>query len=166
MAKNDVKIVKNPYNSLPTITCLVDDRTTTSDTQIFAGEPVKIYGEQDGNYATHMATAEPEIGTDITIGIAASDSTETSTAEGTVEVYLPLPGVIYRCNAHTSSNLDDGIVFDCVTFDLTGTTYTINENEGSDENVHGLRIVDYDATNGTVDFTINPRGTILGDLNA
>jgi hypothetical protein len=85
---------------------------------------------------------------------------------GTVEVFLPLPGVVYRCKATTPANLADGIVLDCVTFDLNSTTYTVDENEGSDENVHGLRIVSYDATAGTVDFTINPRATILGDLNA
>ena len=166
MAKNDVRIVHNPYNSAATKTFLVDDQTTTSDTTIYPGEPLKIYGAEGGNYVTHMATGDPEIGTDITVGIAASQSTETTTAEGTVDVYLPLPGIIYECAATTPANLADGILFDCVTFDLTGTTYTVNENEASDENVQGLRILDYDATAGTVQFTINPRGTILGDLNA
>ena len=166
MAKNDVRIVHNPYNSAVTSTRLVDDRTTTSDTAIYVGEPLKIYGGQHGNYATHMANGDPAIGTDITIGIAASDSTETATAEGTVEVYLPLPGIIYECAATTPANLADGVVLDCVTFDLTGIIFTVDEDEGSDENVHGLRIIGYDATAGTVQFTINPRGTILGDLNA
>jgi hypothetical protein len=163
MAKNDVKIVDTGgYSNVPTRTFLVDDRTTSSDTQIFAGEPVKL----STNFAAHLATGDPEIGTDVVIGIAASDSTETSTADGTVEVYMPLPGVVYRCKAHTSTNLAVGIVLDTVTFDLTGTTYTVNEDEGTDENVHGLRILGYDATAGTVDFTINPRCTILGDQNA
>lgn len=167
MSKNDVTIVSHGPGAVPTITCLVDDRTTTSDTQIFAGEPVKIYGGQGGNYATHLADGDPEIGTDIVIGIAASDSTETASANGSVEVYLPIPGVIYRCKANTASNIAEGILFDCVTFDVAaGPVYTVDENEGSDENVHGLRIVGYNATDGTVDFVINPRGTILGDLNA
>ena len=168
MAKGDVKIVDSAgYGQIPDKTFLVDDRTTTSDTQIFAGEPVKIYGGEGGNYVTHLATGDPEIGTDIMVGIAASDSTETSSAEGTVEVYLPLPGVVYRCAATTSGNLADGILFDCVTFDLTGTTYTVDENEGSDENVHGLRILDYNSTAGTVDFVIQQSCTITGSgLNA
>lgn len=167
MAKNDVKIVNSGgYLNIPTITCKTDDQTTSSDTTIYPGEPVKILAGEGGNYAGHLATGDPEIGTDIMIGIAKSQSTETTTAEGEVEVYLPLPGVVYRCDATTSTNLADGILFDCVTFDLTSTTYTVDENEGSDENVHGLRIVDYDATAGTVDFIINPRATILGDLNA
>jgi hypothetical protein len=166
MAKNDVTIVsRGGYDNVPVKTFLVDDRTTTSDTQIYAGEPVMIYGGEDGNYATHVSNGKPAIGTDIVIGIAKSDSTETSTAEGTVDVYMPLPGVVYRAKATTSTNLADGILLDCVTFDYSDGNYTVDENEGSDEDVHGLRILDYDSTNGTVDFVINPRCTILGDLN-
>jgi hypothetical protein len=140
---------------------LVDDRTTTSDTAIYAGEPVKIYGEEDGNYVYHLATGDPEIGTDIMVGITASDSTETATANGSVEVYLPLPGIIYRCKATTPANLAEGIILDTVCFDLTSTTYTVDENEGSDENVHGLRIMGYDTTQGTVDFIIKSEAKIL-----
>jgi hypothetical protein len=55
------------------------------------------------------------------------------------------------------------VTFDCVTFDFTGTTFTVNESEGSDENVHGLRIVGGNIAAGTIDFTINPRCTILGN---
>jgi len=167
MAKGDVKIVDTGgYAQIPVRTFVVDDLTTTSDTVIYPGEPVKIYGEEDGNYVVHLATGDPEIGTDIMVGIAASTSTATATAEGTVDVYMPLPGVVYRCKATTSTNLADGILLDTVCFDLTSTTFTVDEDEGSDENVHPLRIVDYDATAGTVDFMINPKVTILDGLNA
>lgn len=167
MAINDVKIVDSAgYSAVPTRTFKVDDLTTTSDTTIYPGEPVKIYGEEDGNYAVHLATGDPEIGTDIMIGIASSQSTATSSAEGTVDVYMPMPGVVYRCAATTPANLDDGVLLDTVCFDLTTLTYTVDENEGSDENVHPLRIVDYNSTNGTVDFIINPKVTILDGLNA
>ena len=164
MAKGDVRIYKNPYNSLPTITVKVDDRTTTSDTAIYAGEPVKIYGAEGGNYATHLATAEPIIGTDIVLGITASDSTETSTVNGEVEVYLPLPGVIYACKATTPANLEEGILLDTVTFDLSGTTYTVDEDEGTDENVHGLRILGYDSDTEEVFFTFKDGVTMFGNL--
>lgn len=166
MAKNDVTIHFNPYNSLPTRTYKVNDRTTTSDTVIYPGDPVKIYGAEGGNYATHLATAEPVIGTDIVLGIAKSQSTETSTVNGEVEVYVPLPGVVYKCAAHTSGNLAEGILLDTVTFDLTGTTYTINENELSDENVHGLRILDYNSDTGDVYFEFKTGVTLLNDLVA
>jgi len=69
MAKNDVKIHFNPYNSLPTRTYKVQNRTTSSDTVIYPGEPVKILAGEGGNYAGHLATGDPEIGTDIVLGI-------------------------------------------------------------------------------------------------
>ena len=163
MAKLDVKIVDAPYNVVPTIVCKVDDYTTSSSTQILAGEPVKLSAE-GGNVVVKLANGEPAIGTDIVFGIAASDDTATTTADGEVEIYAPLPGIIYRCKATTSANLAEGIRYDTVTFDLTGTTYTVDENEGSDEDVHGLRIVDFDATDGTVDFEIKINATRYGAL--
>ena len=165
MAKNDVKIVDTAgHDTVPTKTFLVDDQTTTSDSTIYPGEPVKIYGAEGGNYVTHVGDGEPAIGTDIVVGIAASESTETSSAEGTVEVYLPLPGVIYRCDATASGNLGDGVVLDTVTFDYSNSVYTVDEDEGTDENVHGLRIVDYDSSDGTVDFMFKSGATILDDM--
>ena len=164
MAKLDVKIVDAPYNVVPTIVCKVAKYATSSSTQILAGEPVKLSAE-GGNVVVKLANGEPAIGTDIVFGIAASDDTATTTADGEVEVYAPLPGIIYRCKATTPANLlAEGIRYDTVTFDLTGTTYTVDENEGSDEDVHGLRIVDFDATNGTVDFEIKINATRYGAL--
>lgn len=165
MSKLDVKIVDAPYNVVPTIVCKVEDYTTSSSTQILAGEPVKL-SAAGGNVVVKLAAGDPEIGTDIVFGIAASDDTATATADGEVEVYAPLPGIIYRCKATTPANLAEGIRYDTVTFDLTGTTYTVDEDEGTDEDVHGLRIVDFDATNGTVDFEIKINATRYGALIA
>ncbi len=166
MAQNDVIIVKSPYASLPTITCQVDDYTTSSSTQILPGEPVKLSGAEGGNVVIKCATGDPEIGTDIMMGIAASADSATSSANGTVEVFLPLPGIIYRCAATTSGNLAEGARYDTVAFDLTTSTFTVDENEGSDEDVHGLRIVDMDTDAGTVDFIIKEGVTMLGNLVA
>lgn len=163
MAKLDVEIVYNPYGQDAVRTFKVQDYTSASSTQILIGEPVKLSGAEGGNYVLKLATGEPAIGTDIFYGIAASDDTATSSADGEVAVYLPLPGIVYRCAATDSDNLATGILNDTVTFDLTGTTYTVDENEGTDENVHGLRIVDYDATKGTVDFEIKTNVTRYAD---
>lgn len=165
MARLDVKIVDSPYNVVPTIVCKVDDYTTSSSTQILAGEPVKL-SAAGGNVVVKLADGDPEIGTDIVFGIAASDDTATATADGEVEVYAPLPGIIYRCKATNPANLAEGIRYDTVTFDLTNATYTVDEDEGTDEDVHGLRIVDFDATNGTVDFEIKINATRYGALIA
>jgi hypothetical protein len=162
MAKNNVKLHFNPYNSLPTVKVKVQDRTNSSDTVIYPGEPVKILADEGGNYAGHLATGDPELGTDIVLGIAKSQSTETDTADGEVEVYLPLPGVIWSCAAHTPTNLATGILLDCVTFDLANGVYTVDENEGSDEDVHGLRIMDYNTETGEVYFTFKNEVTLFG----
>jgi hypothetical protein len=163
MAKNDVFIVDNGgYNTVPTKKFKVDDYTTSSSTQILAGEPVKL-SAAGGNYVVKLATGDPEIGTDVVFGIAASNDTATSSADGEVEVYLPLPGVTYRASATTPANLAAGILYDTVCFDYDGTNYTVDEDEGTDEDVHGLRIVGYDTTNGTVDFEIKTNVTRYGD---
>ena len=78
-------------------------------------------------------------------------------------VHLFKPGELYKCKATDSANLATGILFDTVTFDLTSETFTVDENEGSDENVHGLRIMSYDA-DGYVYFIVKSGATYLNDL--
>jgi hypothetical protein len=70
MAKNDVKIVDNGgYLNIPTRNFPVEDRTSSTDTVIYPGEPVKISAGEGGNYVGHLETGEPEIGADIFVGI-------------------------------------------------------------------------------------------------
>ena len=101
MAKNDVKIVDFAgHNVVPTVTW----QTEAAATAIYAGEPVKLKAA-GSPYAIPLADAEPVVGTTtVVLGIAASDSTQTASADGTVEVYLPLPGVVYEANAKTSTH--------------------------------------------------------------
>ena len=70
MARNDVKIVKADGGQY--LTFDVQDTTSSSDTQLLQGEPVKV----SGNYVIHLATGDPEIGTDEMVGIVSKDSTE------------------------------------------------------------------------------------------
>jgi len=152
MAANDVKILGRLPN---TRQYRVNDTTTSSDTQLLVGEPVKVAG----NFATHVATAEPVI-TAPMLGIVAKASTETSTADGVVDVYVVEPGVtLLETKAHTPANIDSdakllGVLNDSVTYDLTTGTYTINEDEGTDPNVHGLQIVDGDIVEGTLSYVV------------
>lgn len=161
MAKNDVKIIKEAGGDY--LQFDVQDRTSSSDTQLLVGDPVK----KSGNYVIHLATGDPEIGTDEFVGIVAEASTETSTADGTVMVFVPVAGKsILRCNATTAGNIDTaaellGVQLDCVTFDLTSTTFTVDENEGDDPNVHGLQIVGGDVS-GYLDFTIQQNAGLSG----
>lgn len=161
MAKNDIRIVDvGGANVTPVRTF----RTDANSTAIKVGEPVKV----SGNYVTPLATADPEIGTDRMVGIAASDSTHTASVDGTVDVYIPIPGVtVMRAKAHTAANIDTdakvlGLLNDSVTFDLTSTVYTVNEDEGDDPDVHGLLIVDGNVTEGTLDFVLKSGASISG----
>ena len=160
MALNDITLASTSMSSASAVEVKVQDRTSSSDTVMYPGDPVKISGAESGNYALHLATGDPEIGTDIALGFCTTESTETSTADGVVNVHLFKPGELYKCKASTPANLATGILFDTVTFDLSSTTFTVDEDEGSDENVHGLRIMSYDA-DGYVYFIVKPAATYL-----
>ena len=143
---------------------LAEDRTTSSVTATMKpGEPVKR-GGTGGNFVLPVATGDPEIGTDILVGIVAKESTETSTADGKVLVDVVGLGTKLRGKATTASNIDtqselDGILLDFVAFDVTalsGTNgdFTIDENEGDDPNGHGLCVVGGDIELGTLDVLV------------
>jgi len=155
MALNDVRIVSGGGAS---ITLNVDDRTSSSDTQILPGDVVK----KAGNFVAHVATAEPTNAAPL-YGVAESYSSETSTVDGEVVVRQVIPGkTILEAKATTPGNLADGILNDAVTFTLDGTTYTVNEDEGDDPDVHGLAIQSYDSVKGTVRFMVKGFATEQG----
>lgn len=156
MARGDVRIKDDMGRPLPTI----EWQTEAGATDIYAGEPVKLK-TAGSPYVIPLATGEPVIGTTTqVIGIAATDSTHTSSADGVVQVYATLPGVIYECAATTSTNADtaselNALVGDRVAFDLASSTYTVDENEG-DAADHGLQIVGGDPDRALIYFTIRP----------
>ena len=130
-------------------------RTEAGATTINAGEPCKI-GGTGNNYVIPLADGDPEISADVVVGVASSTSDETAALDGTVNVLLPLPGVVFRCAATTPGNIDTdaellAILNDRVTFDLAASIYTVDENEGDNAD-HGLRIIGGDIVNGTLDF--------------
>ena len=170
MVKNDIKVIKHPG---PTRQYLAEDRTTSSVTAtIKVGEPVKVAGTGT-NFVQPVATGDPEITTDQLVGLAASESTETSTADGTVNVTTLLPTrTVLRGKATTSSNMDtqselDGLKNDWVTFDVTASSgtngiFTIDENEGTDPDVHGLKIIDGDISLYTLDVIVHSMAVEAG----
>jgi len=99
--------------------------------------------------------------TDEFVGIAIDESTETSSADGTVNVLIPVPGqTVLRCKATTAGNIDTAAKLlalrqNSVTFDVTSLTQTVDEDETDDPNVHGLMIIGGDIVAGTIDFVIN-----------
>jgi hypothetical protein len=166
MAKNDVRIVDaGGANVTPVRTF----KTEAAGTAIKVGEPVKI-GGTGSNYVVPLATGDPEIGTDRMVGIAASASTQTASADGVVDVYIPIPGVtVMRAKATTAANVDTdaeilALLNDSVTFDLASGVYTIDEDEGDDIDVHGLLIVGGNADEKTLDVVLKSGASLSGEI--
>ena len=164
MAKGDIEIIE--YQSItPVRTYVVGDRDTSGEVQIKAGEPLKISGTT-ANHVVLLEGGDPEIGTDKFVGVAKNDSTETATVEGTVEVYIPVPGVtVFRCKANNPTAVNTttkriGLLNDYVTFDRSASdVFTVNEDEDSDA-AHGLVIVDADIDHATIDFVVRGSATL------
>ena len=147
----------------------VDDRTTSGETvTIKRGEPVK---RDNANFVAPVATGDPEIAADILVGIAGSESTETSSTEGIVEVTQILPSTVLRGRANDAAAINTdakllGIKFDYIAFDVAGSpgAITIDENENDDPNVHGLCVIGGDIVAGTLDVLVHVNVTLSGSL--
>lgn len=160
MSVNDIKVVKSPGS---TRKARVQDRTTSLEQATMkAGEPIKV-DIAYSNYVILLETGDPEIGTDQFVGIARKTSTETSALSGVVEFITLLPvQTVLRADASDSTAIDTdaellAIFNDWVCFDLSATTcaFTIDENEGSDVSVHGLKIIDGNIGDGTLDVIVS-----------
>ena len=86
MARNDIKAVSGDYG---TYSFQVAGRTQSGQNQILSGEPVKGRVGNSSNYTQVVETGEPRNGTDIFLGIAQGDSTETAAASGVVSGLVP-----------------------------------------------------------------------------
>jgi len=163
MAKGDIKIVDaGGHNVVPTWNW----QTEAAATAIKAGEPVKLKAA-GSPYVIPLADDDLTIGTDTAmVGVAASDGTHTASADGSIEVYLPLAGVVYEMKATTAANVDteaeiNALRGDRVTMDLIAGVYTLDENVGDGVN-NAFYIVGGDASNRTLRFSIRVDATALG----
>lgn len=129
------------------------------DVGLAAGDAVKL-GGTGANFATICLDGDNEQGTDIFLGITKTAGTQTAAANGVVNVEIVGPGSIISGKANTASNIATaalllGIMGDFVTFDRSAATaagtITIDENEGSDNDVHSLFIIDGDIVKGTLE---------------
>lgn len=101
---------------------------------INAGEPVAVTPGTCSGYA--MATNKPVSGTDYLAGIAATTSTDTVTAAGTVQVHKLDPNQVWLMKPNASTSWDtqaeyDALVGDRVLIDLTASSYTILATDGA-----------------------------------
>ena len=158
MAKNDVKIVKHPG---PVRQYDTEDLTNSDEsTVLYPGEPVKRT-DSTADYVERLETGDPEQGADEFIGIVAKESTETSSADGKVNVYTLIPALtVLRAKAQTTTNINTAAkllayMHNWIVFDLTSTTFTLDENAGDDPNKSGLKIIGGDITRYTLDVLVN-----------
>jgi len=164
MSKGDVTIVAGAIGAvLPFVT---DDWTTSSQTEtIKPGEPVT---QDNSDYVEIVVNGGPVNSTGLFVGVAHNESTETSTAEGEVDVEMVVPFVtILRAKATTVANVTaanlKGYKQNAVTFTNSSNVITINEDEIDDPNEHSLVIVGGDISKGTIDVYVKPLATLFGN---
>lgn len=164
MARNDIKLQDNgPFSAVPTWEFGLIPATPIS---IKAGEPAKMTNNTGGTGVILFADADPERGTDLVVGVAASDSTESATASGVVQLYKPLPGVVWKAKAKTASTADtEAEIIDLrgkkVVIDLTSSTFTVDA-AATYAAFNGLIIVGGDATNSSLYFEFAQSCTLHG----
>ena len=116
-----------------------------------------------GTHAIGTATA--------IIGVAAGAGTQTASADGFIDVFMPLSGVIYEGFASTAANIDtlselNALLGDRVPQEVSATTdagnWTIDEN-GTEGQTNPFLLVGGDHTVQTLKFMIRHGATALGD---
>lgn len=163
MARNDFYAVDfGGLNTLPVRTF----QTEAAATAILPGEPVRLKTIGTSVYAELCADADPTIGTDVVVGIAASASTQTASADGVVDVYMPLPGVVYRGKAKSAAAADTDAEIKAlankrVIWDLTSSVWTI-DTAAADGATNGIILTGTgDASTSEVDWMLDIRTTHL-----
>lgn len=141
MSRNDIRIVDSggrTANPVRTFYLKQGEATLT------AGEPVKISPTAAASGASHAGSFYPILLGDgdvlvgatnsglYFLGIVAKDSTQTGTADGTVDVYLDLPGTIYAAKPKTAGATDTSAEisrrqFYSMVIDLTSSKFTIDD---------------------------------------
>ena len=152
MATGDIKIIKSHYG-------VQRFRTEANVTVgILPGDGV-IKGGTGNNYAGLLLNGMPTQGTDIWLGVTRSTGTNTTAADGVIDVELIGPGTIIEARATTVANMDTaaellGLLNDYVNFDRADTTITgaltIDEDQGDTTGTLSLMILDGDIVKGTI----------------
>lgn len=149
----DLKILKHGYT--------VQRCRTEANVKlgIVAGDAVKAAQGTGTNYVDLVLDGDPEQGTDMFLGITKSAATNTASADGVVDVEIVGPGTVIEGRANSATNINTdakllGVLFDFVCFDRSAATaagvITIDEDEGTDADVHGLTILNGDIVRGTL----------------
>lgn len=164
MSLGNIKLFGNPQTGQPGS---IKKQVEASATLIYPGEPVKI-SAAPSPYVIKLADAEPVIGTTTGLyGIAQSTSTNTASANGTVDVWEMVPGVRYICAATVPANISTQAAYNLlvgnrVLFDLTAGVFTVDEST-VDNAANGVVIEDSDIklNPGQVVFTIRQAASYM-----
>ncbi len=156
MAANNIRILKHGL----TVQRFRTEANVTVG--IREGDAIKVAIGTGTNYAGVCLDGDPEQATDMFGGVSRSGGTETASADGVIDVELVMPGSILEAKATTTTNVNTdakllGLLFDCVACDRSAATaagvLTLDEDEGTDPDVHGLMILDGRITDGMMFFT-------------
>ena len=158
MASGDVVLYKDPSFGTPgSDTMQVASGTTAS---IKAGELVlKALGAAAVTVWTANNAAKPVVGTDYVAGLSATDSTETASAAGTVEIIPLVPGQQFLISPNAPTSFDTQSEYNALVGDrvlLNTTAAGVQTILASDSATSGLVIRDLDITKypGKVAFSI------------
>lgn len=137
------------------------------------GTPTKLSGGTRGSTDTIIPMVDADGSTSqVFTGIAKSVSTDTATVAGSVELIMPLPGLIYAAKAKSATGANtqtkiNNLLYGRFVFDLTGTvgvgltgTWTIDTAAG-DGSTNCIVIVGGEYQTNTVFFIYQVRGSYL-----
>lgn len=157
MAKGDVIPFENANASKMggTVKAFVTSGTTAS---INAGEPVDKLAGVAGVKAMPNAAAPA---TDFIYGIAMSNSNETASVFGTVDVIPAVPGQIYLCAPKVAATWNTQALYNAqvgkrVQFDLTAGVYTVLTTDLT-QNMLIVEFLDIARYPGMVAFSFNTK---------
>ncbi len=164
MARADVSIKETGgLNSVPTDRWVV---ATGTPITVKAGEPCKQNATADENVIL-LVDADLTIATDQPMaGVAAIDSSETASAAGYVDLYVPLPNVKWEIKAKSAAAADtqseiDAFLGSLFLIDLTSSKFTMDTAAGTASTAAFL-IVGGDPNRSTVHFRIRPDACSYG----
>lgn len=159
MARNDVRIHDvGGLNVVPTY-----QWSTAAATTLVSGDAATNTNGSTED-VIRVVDNTPTTG-DPLAGVVALDSTDTASAAGVVQLYIPVPGVVYECKAETAANVDTAAEITALvgnSTDLlidTGTTIVVDEDGAT--NTKGILIVGGDPNLKTVWFLVKPTHTII-----
>lgn len=155
MSANDLRIVTPSGRSLPTMQFV----TVSGGAAISAGEPVKINTNGlKAYYVVVIADGDGADGSMYFIGITANSATHTSSADGTVDVYLHQPGTIYAAKPKTADSANTLAKVKArhwyrVVLDVTSSKFTI-DSEATDAATNAVVIVGGNPDSDEFYFTV------------